>query len=406
MHTTTAKTSTVVPARAWRMLTLGVAAQVAGTVFVSTPAFLIPLLHTERGIPLAQAGLLASAPTIGMVLTLVAWGALADRFGERWVISIGLALTAAAAVGALAAGSFTSLAVFFLLGGAASASANAASGRVVVGWFPRERRGLAMGIRQMSQPLGVTVAAVAVPGLASADGIGEAVALSLAVNAVLAIVCAIGIVNPTRPTAVRGGAVATAVANPYRSSSFLVRIHAVSVLLVVPQFTLSIFGIVWLVSEMHWNATGAGILIGVAQFIGAIGRIGMGVLSDRVGSRVRVLRWVAVAGCVAMLAVAATDLVGWGPVAAVAYIVATTISVADNGLAFTSVAEAAGTRWSGKALGMQNTGQFLAASAVGPLVGALIALIGYPLTLATIAVAPALSIPLIPIKDRAEPSGP
>lgn len=406
MHTTTAKTSTVVPARAWRMLTLGVAAQVAGTVFVSTPAFLIPLLHTERGIPLAQAGLLASAPTIGMVLTLVAWGALADRFGERWVISIGLALTAAAAVGALAAGSFTSLAVFFLLGGAASASANAASGRVVVGWFPRERRGLAMGIRQMSQPLGVTVAAVAVPGLASADGIGAAVALSLAVNAVLAIVCAIGIVNPTRPTAVRGGAVATAVANPYRSSSFLVRIHAVSVLLVVPQFTLSIFGIVWLVSEMHWNATGAGILIGVAQFIGAIGRIGMGVLSDRVGSRVRVLRWVAVAGCVAMLAVAATDLVGWGPVAAVAYIVATTISVADNGLAFTSVAEAAGTRWSGKALGMQNTGQFLAASAVGPLVGALIALIGYPLTLATIAVAPALSIPLIPIKDRAEPSGP
>jgi MFS family permease len=388
------------------MLTLGVAAQVAGTVFVSTPAFLIPLLHTERGIPLAQAGLLASAPTIGMVLTLVAWGALADRFGERWVISIGLALTAAAAVGALAASSFTSLAVFFLLGGAASASANAASGRVVVGWFPRERRGLAMGIRQMSQPLGVTVAAVAVPGLASADGIGAAVALSLAVNAVLAIVCAIGIVNPTRPTAVRGGAVATAVANPYRSSSFLVRIHAVSVLLVVPQFTLSIFGIVWLVSEMHWNATGAGILIGVAQFIGAIGRIGMGVLSDRVGSRVRVLRWVAVAGCVAMLAVAATDLVGWGPVAAVAYIVATTISVADNGLAFTSVAEAAGTRWSGKALGMQNTGQFLAASAVGPLVGALIALIGYPLTFATIAVAPALSIPLIPIKDRAEPSGP
>jgi MFS family permease len=227
----------------------------------------------------------------------------------------------------------------------------------------------------------------------------------LAVNAVLAIVCAVAIINPARPTAVREGAVAAATANPYRSSSFLVRIHAVSVLLVVPQFTLSIFGIVWLVSEMHWNATGAGILIGVAQFIGAIGRIGMGVLSDRVGSRVRVLRWVAVAGCVAMLAVAVTGLVGWGPVAAVAYIVATTISVADNGLAFTSVAEAAGTRWSGKALGMQNTGQFLAASAVGPLVGALIALIGYPLTFAAIAVAPALSIPLIPIEDSAEPSG-
>ena len=106
MHTSTAQAPVAIPTRAWRMLALGVAAQAAGTVFVSTPAFLIPLLHTELGIPLAQAGLLASTPTIGMVLTLVAWGALADRFGERWVISIGLALTAAAAIAAVYAGDF------------------------------------------------------------------------------------------------------------------------------------------------------------------------------------------------------------------------------------------------------------------------------------------------------------
>ena len=398
MHTATQSPS-VIPARAWRMLALGVAAQAAGTVFVSTPAFLIPLLHNERGLSLAQAGLLASAPTIGMVLTLVAWGALADRFGERWVIAIGLALTAAAAVGAVYAGDFVSIGVFFLLGGAASASTNAASGRVVVGWFPRERRGLAMGIRQMSQPLGVTVAALVVPGMASAYGVGAAVAVSLALNAALAVVCGIWIVNPVRSTTVHLAA-DEVYPNPYQSSFFLWRIHFVSALLVVPQFALSIFGIVWLVSEMHWSATGAGVLIGVAQFIGAFGRIGVGLLSDRAGSRVRVLRWVAVAGCIAMLMVAATNLAGWGVVAAAAFVVATTISVADNGLAFTSVAEAAGSRWSGKALGIQNTGQFLVASAVGPLVGGLIALIGYPLTFAVIALAPAASLPLIPGQDE------
>jgi sugar phosphate permease len=37
----------------------------------------------------------------------------------------------------------------------AAASSNSASGRLVVGWFPPERRGLAMGIRQTAQPLGV-----------------------------------------------------------------------------------------------------------------------------------------------------------------------------------------------------------------------------------------------------------
>ena len=73
--------------RAWTVLGLGVAAQTAGTLFVSTPAFLIPLLHAERGMSLAEAGVLAAAPTLGMVLTLIAWGWLADRVGERIVIA-------------------------------------------------------------------------------------------------------------------------------------------------------------------------------------------------------------------------------------------------------------------------------------------------------------------------------
>lgn len=381
------------------MLTLGVAAQAAGTVFVSTPAFLIPLLHTDRGVSLAQAGLLASTPTVGMVLTLVAWGALADRFGERWVIAAGLALTAAAAVGALLSTGFVELGLFLLLGGAAAASSNAASGRVVVGWFPKERRGLAMGIRQMSQPLGVTIAALAIPGIAAGSGIAASLGVALALNAVLAVLCAIGLVNPPRPAAATGDATPVT-ANPYRSSWFLWRIHTVSMLLVIPQFTLSIFGIVWLVSQLGWSTGAAGLLIAAAQFLGALGRIGIGQLSDAVGSRVRVLRWVAVAGILALVVVGVTDQVGWTALAAIAFVVATTISVADNGLAFTSVAEAAGSLWSGKALGVQNTGQFIAASAVGPAVGAVIAAVGFPLAFGLVALAPVLALPLVPRSDR------
>ncbi|GAA4169743.1 MFS transporter [Gryllotalpicola koreensis] len=386
------------PTAAWRMLALGVLAQAAGTLLVSTPAYLIPLLHVQRGIPLAQAGLLASAPTFGMVLTLVAWGALADRYGERWVIAGGLALTAAFALVAVAASGFVGLGLLLLLGGAASASTNAASGRVVVGWFPRSRRGLAMGIRQMSQPLGVAAAAVSVPPLADRFGPGGPLLLAGVVLAVLAVLCAIGIANPPRPAA--RAAASEAPANPYRASGFLWRIHLVSVLLVVPQFTLSIFGLVWLITQLHWSATAAGIVIGVSQFVGAIGRIVIGSWSDRVGSRVRVLRWVAISGVVVMGALALTGVVEWAAAAAVVLIVATTVSVADNGLSFTSVAEAAGPQWSGRALGLQNTGQFLAASAVGPGIGALITVVGYPIAFALVAVAPLLSIPLVPARDR------
>ena len=160
-----------VPASAWRMLALGVSAQAAGSLFASTPAYLIPLLHLDRGVPLAQAGLLAAAPSLGMVMALVAWGAVTDRYGERWVIAGGLALTSVFAFAAAAVSGYVGLGVLFVLGGAAAASTSAASGRVVIGWFPRSRRGLAMGIRQISQPLGVAVAAIAVPALASHLGI-------------------------------------------------------------------------------------------------------------------------------------------------------------------------------------------------------------------------------------------
>jgi MFS family permease len=383
------------------MLTFGVVAQASSTVFVSTPAFLIPLLHTERGLTLGQAGLLASAPTLGLVITLIAWGALTDRIGERWVIASGLAITALAAFAAMFASDYISLGALFLIGGMASASPNAASGRVVIGWFPKERRGLAMGIRQMCQPLGVAVAALTIPQLAASGGIAAALVVPAVLCAVSAVLCAVGIVDPPRPprrAAGTGDLHPQAVWHPYRSSSLLWRIHAVSMLLVVPQFTLSTFGLVWLVTELHFSALAAGVVIGVSQFAGAIGRIGVGVLSDRMGSHLRPLRWVSLAAVAVMLLMAVAASLG-SVGAAVILIVAAIVTVADNGLAYTSVAEIAGPFWSGRALGAQNTGQFLAASVVGPAVGGLITLVGFPLAFAAVALCPAVATPLVP-RDR------
>ncbi|MEV8215147.1 MFS transporter [Leifsonia sp. NPDC077715] len=387
--------------RPWLMLAFGVLAQASSTVFVSTPAFLIPLLHTERGLSLAQAGLLASAPTLGLVLTLIAWGALSDRIGERWVIASGLAITALAAVAAMFVDSYLALGALFLVGGMASASPNAASGRVVIGWFPKERRGLAMGIRQMCQPLGVAIAAVSVPLLAASGGIAAALVVPAVLCGVSAVLCAIGIVDPPRPprrAADGEDAHPQAVWRPYRETSLLWRIHGVSMLLVVPQFTVSTFGLVWLVSQLHFSSLAAGIVIGVSQFAGAIGRIGIGVLSDRVGSHLRPLRWVSLCAVGVMLLMAAASALG-SVAAAVILIIAAIVTVADNGLAYTSVAEIAGPFWSGRALGTQNTGQFLAASVVGPAVGALIGWVGYPLAFALVAVCPAVAAPLVP-RDR------
>ncbi len=82
--------------------------------------------------------------------------------------------------------------------------------------------------------------------------------------------------------------------------------------------------------------------------------------------------------------------------------VVTVVTVADNGLAFTAVAERAGPFWAGRALGVPNTAQFLTTAAVPPLAGLTVTGIGYPATFAQAAVFPLAALAMVPVRDERE----
>jgi sugar phosphate permease len=284
--------------------------------------------------------------------------------------------------------------LLLFLAGAASASANSASGRVVVGWFPPHRRGLAMGIRQMGQPVGMAIAAVSIALVAAHQGVHAALWVPAIATLVAAGAVALVVIDPPRPAKKAGTA-----PNPYRNDSYLARIHGVSVLLVVPQFVIATFMLVWLTDARGWSTGAAGALVAAANILGALGRIAAGHLSDLVASRMRPLRWVAIAACAVMVLLGVTD--GLDLLVAVPLIVlASILTVADNGLAFTAVAERAGPFWSGRALGLQNTAQFLTAAVTGPLGGLAIAQLGYAWTYVLTGVLPLLAIGLVPVRGE------
>jgi sugar phosphate permease len=379
------------------MLAASTLAQACAAIMMHGPAFLITALHEREGLTLAQAGLVAAAPTVGVMAALVAWGAVTDAYGERVVLVSGLAGTALLGLGAVLADDLVLFAVLLGLAGASAASANSASGRVVVGWFPPERRGLAMGIRQMAQPTGVGVAAISIAVVAQHRGIHAAIAVPTIATALAAVVVAVLVIDPPRPE--RPAGVPRGHDNPYRGDRYLARIHGVSVLLVVPQFVVWTFALVWLVQDRGWSPAAAGAVVAVAQIFGALGRIGVGHLSDVVSSRMRPLRWVALAAAAVMLLLGATAGVGWW-VAVPLMVVATVLTVADNGLAFTAVAERAGPFWSGRALGIQNTAQFLTSSLVPPLGGLAVSAAGFPWAFALAAVFPVVASPLVPVRGE------
>ncbi|PQM47051.1 putative MFS-type transporter [Mycobacterium talmoniae] len=380
-------------------MVIALLATLCSFVFINGVAFVIPMLESKRDTNLAVAGLLASMPSFGMVLTLFAWGALLDRIGERIVLAAGSALTAVATYAAASMQSLVAVGAFLFLGGMAAASANTASGRLVTGWFPPHQRGLVMGIRQTAQPLGIALGAAVIPELAE-HGLSRALMFPATVCAVAAVACAIGVLDP--PRAPRDTAPAHELVSPYQGSTVLWRIHLSSALLMVPQCVIATFMLVWLIGGHHWATGSAGGLVTIAQLLGALARVMVGRWSDRVATRLRPIRTLAAAGAAAMLATGLADHLH-SQLAEAAMVVAAVITVLDNGLASTSVAERAGPYWSGRALGIQNTTQRLTAGVAPPLFGALIGTVGYPLAFALCGLFPLVALPVVPVS--AEPPG-
>src|ERR1700747_953756 len=110
----------------WSIMIVSLGGTASSVLFIIGVAFLIPSLQARRGIPLTEAGLLSSMPSWGMVVTLVLWGCVLDRVGERTVLTVGSALTAAAAYAAASAHSMVLIGVCLFLGGMAAAGCNCA----------------------------------------------------------------------------------------------------------------------------------------------------------------------------------------------------------------------------------------------------------------------------------------
>ena len=379
--------------RRWLILAIGLASQASASAFIYGLPFLVPNMQREAHLSLAAAGVVVAAPTVGLLLTLIAWGAAADRYGEKIVITLGL--TGCGAVVVLAVTAVHGLAAFVVLLGVAGAfgsSVNAASGRVVMGWFAVHERGVAMSVRQTAQPVGVAVAAVSLPLLARHAAFRDALLLPAGLCLLCAVLVVAFVVDPPRPRAKAG----ERAASPYHTPT-LWRVHAASAMLVVPQFAISAFGLTYLVTTQHWLAATAGGFMAAIQAVGAVGRLGSGYWSDRVGSRLRPMRQLAVASAGVMLLAALGDrTTPWLVVAALA--IGAVITVADNGLGYTATAEIAGSAWAGRALGAQNTGQNVVAALTPPVLGLVIGAGGYATAFACAALCPVLAIALTPVR--------
>jgi len=337
----------------WTILSAGVVAQAAfSAILLGLPA-IAPAIQDRYDLTLTDVGVVLAALNFGSLATLLLWGIVADRIGERAVIALGQAGAAAALVWAGSAASFAELVAALSVAGALGAGVNAASGRAVMAWFGEEERGLALGIRQMAVPLGGAVAAGALPALNDHISLRAAfVGLAIGCFAAAVIGALLLRVEPAEDHSV--------LARPLRDRRVW-RICVASTFYVTTQLGLLGFFVLFLHEQRGIStAVAAGAFAGT-QVLGGIARIAAGRWSDRLRMRIVPLRRLALGLAVSVGAAAAlVDAPVW--ILVPALVVAGTFALAWNGLSFTAAAEAAGRARSGAAIGLQQT--FLSAGAI------------------------------------------
>ena len=326
------------------MLAAGTFAQSSfAAIGVGLPA-IAPAIRDAFGLSLAQVGAVLSGHWLGTLVTLLPWGFLTDRIGERIVLVAGMGVCGALLVVAGQAQTFWQLYALLFLAGAAGASVNAATGRAVMGWFEASQRGLALGIRQAAVPIGGLFGALVLPQFS----VHHAYAL-------LGFFCLLG---------AAGGAIflrePASLPLEVRDVEWSLRDHrlwrlsAVAGLYVVPQMAILSFAVLYLHDERGLGKGEAAAVLGAIQVGAIVLRIAAGRWSDKLRSRTVPLARIGIAVS-ASLAIATALLNAPLVLLVPAFVVAGSLTMAWNGVAFAAVAELGGRARSGAALSIQQT---------------------------------------------------
>jgi sugar phosphate permease len=332
----------------WLILTAGTLSATSLSAVQIGISAITPSLRTHYGLSIGEIGVVLGATNAGMTLTLLAWGIVSDRIGERRAIVTGLTGSAVSLAVAATTNGFGALVVALAATGAFGASVNSASGRAVMHWFAPDERGLALGIRQAAIPIGGFGGALALPALVSAGGV-HAAFVALAVNALVWAALAAVVLRERH----LDEEIAEQFVSPLRDLRMWLLCSA-SAFVLAGQLAIMGFVVLFLHDARGFSTAHAALVLAAVQIGGIAIRIAVGRRSDREGRRVPLFRRLGAALALA-LAAAAALVHGRIVVLVPILVIAGVLGMSWNGLSFTAAAEAAGPRRSGAAIGFQQT---------------------------------------------------
>ncbi len=341
-------------------------------IHMGIPA-LVPLIQEDLKLSRTEVGLISSVLNGGVACAAIAAGKAADRIGERLIMAYGAMAIGLIAMGMNWTASFGALLFVLFLIGLATATSTPAGSKAVAGWFSGRERGTAMGIRQTGIPLGGAIAALSLPSMALNFGWRRALAGAGLVAVGMGFTALHLYKEPS------GANIPGSIRPAMGIKDLLLMSEIWAVLIYVfilsgAQWCYLTYMELYLTQTLHFQLKVAATLLALGQLCGTGGRIGWGMVSDRLlgGRRRPVLLLVGFLAIVMTLGISLfSSETPFALVSSVVALMGLTV-MGWNGLYLALVSELVGTRVAGLSIGLSNTGAFLGIVALPPLFGFLV----------------------------------
>lgn len=341
---------------AWRMLGWLLLMQTAVAFVGRSLAPLSPLVEEDLHLSKAQVGMLMAALFLGQSLVSLPSGYLADRLGSRLLlIGLALCLGAGFAVAALL-NSFWWILVFITIGGLGYGAMHPTSNRGIIYWFPLERRGTAMGLKQMGVTAGSSLAVLLLLPIALQWGWRTALILSCLLLMLIGLTAYWGYRDPASSESTVSMGFRVFLVSLWKMARHR-RILAVSLAafgLSGAQMCLTTYVVFFAHEQLGYSIYMAGLLLFVSEVGGSAGRVLWGVISDRLFGGRRLIVLVLIALVTAVCSV----ITAWLPAGTPFWVALPLIAIFGfgiagfNGMWMNVAAEAVPKQWSGLASGL------------------------------------------------------
>lgn len=369
----------LLPGSLWRLAVLFVA-HALGTATITLVVALAPSIEQALGVGHAGFGVIVSSYYGAVLVLALPAGWLVDRFGVQAMLFAANALLALGMWLFADTNALPGAVVGLMLCGAGYALINPASARGVLMWFPMRRRATAMSVKQTGVPAGgIVMAMLAASSGADFRELAVLVALATVVAGLAYVPLHAGPAFASTPARWSG---LRALLRLRRLALFNIGLCAFA----AAQAAFFAYLVLYARDALAQPARIAGVCLAVAHAASAIGRIGWGILSDRLrNGRIVCLIAIGIAAAIGVVLLLTMPVHGD---TLVLTLVATLLGVTLGGFAGlnqTAAAEAVDAHQAGVSIGY-NMLLISLGTVLGPsLFGMGVEWIGYPAAWATMA---------------------